>query len=136
MRRKVLPALVCLALLGLLYVGFVMDSRDLANYKKVRVGMSVDEVQAILGAGTPVRQDEVPSIVVPVNPQDAEDSLERARRAGGPRPTVRDYPTRHKPVVEGDTILRWVNGETGERILVAFRGGRVCEKHYWDPNYL
>lgn len=74
--------------------------------------------------------------MVPVDSQDAVDSLERARRSGGPPPTVQDFPTRSKPVVEGDYILRWVNNRTGERILVAFKDGRVCARHYWDPNYL
>jgi hypothetical protein len=112
------------------------DSRDLANYKKVQIGMTVDEVQAILGTGTPVRQTEVPSIVVALNPKDEEAARERARMNGGPPSTARDYPTKHKPVVEGDHILKWKNAETGELILVAFKEGRVCEKYFYDANYL
>lgn len=98
--------------------------------------MSMDELEAILGPGTAVNQDNVPSIVVAVNPLDEDLANAKARRSGGSPPTLRDYPTRLKPVVEGDLILEWVNAETGERVLVAFKGGMVCEKHYWNPNYL
>ena len=140
MRKFLVPIVIAILLGGILSASFyyclVADSRDYSNYKRIQVGMSVDEVQAILGPGTTVGQREVPGIVVAVNPGDEPASEERARRAGRSPPTARDYPTRIKPVVEGDTILRWVNGETGERILVAFRDGKVCEKHYWDPNYL
>jgi hypothetical protein len=136
--RKALlfAVLISLILLGLFSVFFVRESHDFVNYEKVQDGMSVEEVQAILGPGTPVKQEEVPGIVVAVNPQDAEDFRERARKSGGSPPTARDYPTRIKPVVEGDYILRWVNSRTKERILVAFKDGRVCEKNYYDPNYL
>jgi len=51
-------------------------------------------------------------------------------------PTARNYATRIKPLVEGDHILQWVDHWTGERILVAFKGGIVFEKNYWNPNYL
>ncbi len=135
-KALLLTAVLSLVLLGLGYVYLSMDSRDFTNYNAVRVGMSVEEVEAILGPGTEVKQKYVPSIVVPVNPQDAVDSLERARKSGAPPPTARDYPTRNKPVVEGDYILQWVNSETGERIIVAFKDGKVCEKYYYDPNYL
>ena len=134
--RKTILLLAALGLfLGLAYVCFVTESRDFANYTCIRVGMSIEEVQAILGPGTTVKQEEVPGFVVAVNPQDAVGSIGRARKVG-PIATCRDYPTRIKPVVEGDHILRWVNSETGERILVAFKDGRACEKDFYDPNYL
>jgi hypothetical protein len=123
------------ALGGVLYL-LGRESPDFANYTRVRVGMSVDEVQAILGPGTVIPQAKVPTVVRAVNPADEDAARERARRSGGPPPTARDYPVRRKPLVEGDYILRWVNSETGERILVAFKDGKVCEKNYWDPNYL
>ena len=135
-KALLLITVLSLVLLGLVYVCFPKESRDFANYKEVRVGMSVEEVEAILGPGAPVKQEEVPSIVVPVNPQDAVDSLERAKKSGATPPTARDYPTRIKPVVEGDYILQWKNSETWERIIVAFKDGKVCEKYYYDPNYL
>ena len=136
MRKFILIAIPSALLVGACYWLFWMESADYRKYKRVQVGMSVDEVQAILGPGTPIGQEKVPGIVVAVNPADVDASLERARRAGRSPPTARDYPTRVKPVVEGDFILQWVNDKTGERILVAFKDGKVCEKDYWDPNYL
>lgn len=44
MRKRLLPVLLCLTVFGLFYACFVMNSRDLSNYKKVRVGMSADDV--------------------------------------------------------------------------------------------
>ncbi len=137
MRKAILlTAGLSLVLLGLVYVCSLKESRDSANYQKIRVGMSVEEVEAILGPRTEVKQEDLPSNVVAMNPQDAVDSLERARKSGATPPTARDYPTQHKPVVEGDYILQWKNSETWERILVAFKDGKVCEKHHFDPNYL
>jgi hypothetical protein len=130
-----LVAALAITLGGALYALLGRDSPDLANYKRVRVGMSVGEVQAILGPGEEIDPKSVPGVVVAVNPADAESARERDRRTGT-QSTGRDYPTRIKPVVEGDLILRWVNGQTGERILIAFKDGKVCEKDYWDPNYL
>jgi hypothetical protein len=139
--RKPRSTLPFVALLGIIAFGVILhllcrDSPPQINYKKIQIGMTIEEVQAILGEGTLVRQTEVPSRVVPLNPKDEEAAIERARRAGGPVPTARDYPTRTKPIVEGDYILRWVNGSTGERILIAFKHGSVCEKDFYDPNYL
>lgn len=142
MRRSV--ALLLLAALGVilggwLYASFWRDSPDFTNYNRLQVGMSIDDVQAILGPGTAIPQSEVPGIVVAVNPGDdaaAAVTRDKAIRAGVTPPTARDYPTRNKPVVEGDLILRWKNERTWERILVAFKDGKVCEKHYWDPSYL
>jgi hypothetical protein len=134
--RLLLAAFLGAILGGCCYVCFWMESPDFANYKRVQVGMSVEEVEAILGPGTPVGQAEVPQIVVAVSPEDAVAARERERRPGGPPSTARNYPTRLKPVVEGDHILMWVSGKTGERILVAFKDGKACEKHYHDPNYL
>lgn len=122
--------------LGAFYGCSVKDSPYSNNYGRVQVGMTVEEVEAILGPGSSVKQSEVPTVVVAVNPADVQASEERAKRAGRWPQTARDYPVRHKPVVEGDLILKWVDDRTGERILVAFKDGKVCEKHYWDPNYL
>ncbi len=97
--------------------------------------MSVDDVQAILGPGTVVPASQVPGIVVAVNPADDAAAREKAIRSGVSPPTVRSYPTRIRGVVEGDTVFRWENSSTGERILVAFRDGKVCDKHYYDQNY-
>ncbi len=129
------------AFLGVISLGwcwsiFSGDSHDFTNYKRVQVGMSIEEVQAILGPGSLVKQAELPTTIVAVNPNDAVAAQEKEKMSGGSPTTTRDYPVRHKPVVEGDYILRWVNNRTGERILVAFKDGKVCEKDFYDPNYL
>lgn len=134
-RRSIPWAIAGLGLVGLVYAFISGESRFQQDYQRIQVGMSVDEVQAILGPGTPVKQREIPTTVVPVNPEDARAADERARKLGQSPPTTREYPTRHKPLVEGDYILRWTNSH-GERILVGFRDGKVCEKDYYDPNYL
>lgn len=118
---------------GLFYVVFWQDSPDFAKYKRIQVGMSVDEVQAILGLGTRINQSDVPQIEVFVNPADEKAAAEKMKKLG-PRWTtkIRDYPMRPKPIVEGDLILKWENDRTGARILIAFRDGKVCEKDYWE----
>ena len=125
MRKSLVPLLLIAAsgiTLGVVvYALLGRDSPDFANDKRIQVGMSVDDV---------------PGVVRAENPSDEDAARERARRAGGSPSTAREYPTRIKPVVEGDHILSWVNDETGERILIAFKDGKVCEKHYWDSNYL
>lgn len=123
-----------LAGLGLAYLMLVRESADFVKFKQIRIGMSVDEVQVLLGPGTPVAQGGVPSVVRAVNPDDAIASESRARQEGRSPSTVRDYPVRHKPVVEGDAVLEWVNAKTRERILVAFKDEKVCETYYHDPN--
>ncbi len=136
MQKVLVPLLLVVTLSSGLYALLLSDSHDFANYKRVRVGMSVDDVQALLGLGEVAIANDVPGIVVAVNPVDEKAAHEKWRRSGGPPPTARGYPTRIKPVVEGDYILKWVNSRTRERILVAFKDGKVCEKNYWDPNYL
>lgn len=133
--RLLLVGLLGAILLGLFCGWYSSDSPDYRNYKLIQTGMSIEEVQAILGPGTEIDSKEVPGVVVPVDPDEARASYERANRVGT-IPTARDYRTRIKPVVEGDYVLRWVNSRTFERILVAFRDGKVSEKHCWDPNYL
>jgi len=113
---------------------FLADSPSEKNYQKITVGMSVEEVEVLLGPGTVVHQNEVPGIVVSLNP--ADDARERESGSSGSPSTARNYPTRIKPLVEGDHILQWVDNKSGERILVAFKGGIVFEKNYWNPNYL
>ncbi len=119
---------------GLAYFVFVRESADFVKFKQIRAGMSVDEVQGLMGQGAPVAQDRVPSVVRAVNDADVIASEERARQEGRSPSTVRDYSIRNKPVVEGDAILEWINAETRERILVAFKGGKVCETYYHNPN--
>lgn len=129
--RRYLRILVLLPLLG--SSGCLnFEGPNFRKYQQVQVGMSMAEVEAILGPGTPVGANEVPTVVVAINAQDPIDAEERARRQGLPPPTVRDYPTRHKPVVEGDIIWQWRDG--AEVILVAFKAGKVSEKYYRIPS--
>jgi len=141
--RKALITLLSIAVCGIILAGtyyvystyyvYFWESPEFTKYRRIQVGMSVEEVQAILGPGTALNQTDVPTFVVAVNPKDAEAAKEKARRSGLPSPTTRDYPIRHQYVVEGDSILQWI-GRTGERILVAFKGGEVCQKDYWEPS--
>jgi hypothetical protein len=139
--RKVVFAILTLLTIGAVAVLFICiwtDSPYQKGYKSIQPGMSREEVEALLGPGTEVKQSEVPQIRVLVNPDDAvkiAEKDEQDRRAGRPPRTVRDpsYPTRSKHVVEGDQILHWHN-ETGEEIYVAFEDGRVREKWYWRPS--
>ncbi len=139
--RKPFVTLTLVAVIGVSLGGAALvlrgsDSRDAANYRRVRLGMSVADVQAVLGPGIMVSRAEVPGHVVAVNSADEHAADEQARRADGSPPTARNYPTRIKPIVEGNHILMWVNRKTGERTLVAFTDSVVCEKDFWDPNYL
>ena len=113
---------------------FPPDSTHYSNYQRIQEGMTLEEVQTILGPGTEIDLNEVPGIVVAENPAEELAFLQKARREGT-TPTSRSYPTRVKPVVEGDRVFRWIDEKTQERILVAFRNGKVCEKRFWDLNY-
>lgn len=141
MRKRTLAllTLVTLALAGCLLVGVwsFTDSPTTKNYQRVRVGMSLDEVEAILGPGRPIPQSQVPGHVRAVNPDDERAEIDEAKRAGRSPPTHRgNYPTHVVPVVEGDTVLEWVTPGSGERILLGFRGGKVSGRYYFDPNFL
>src|SRR5579871_5017442 len=102
------------------------------KYRLIEVGMTQDRVESLLGPGTEIPSSEVPTTVVPLNPDDARVSEDRARRLGLPPSTVRDYPIRQKPVVEGDRVFRWQGEHNGALILVALRAGRIVEKWYWE----
>ena len=106
------------------------------GYAQVRIGMSVEEVEAILGRGTLVHPDDVPCDLGPVRSDAAP--RKRAASPAGPASPLPDSPapTRPvviRPVVEGDLILRWENARSGAWILVAFRNGRACQKDCWAP---
>jgi hypothetical protein len=78
------------------------------NYQRVQVGMTQTEVEALLGPGTEIR-------------------------------TARHHPVENVPVVEGERFFEWpperppISGDP--YIIVTFREGRVCEKHYWEPSF-
>jgi hypothetical protein len=132
--RLGLIAIACLLTVGLAgYWLVTRDSPEEKNFKRVTVGMSVEEVEAILGPGTVMKQSEVMSYRVAVNPDEEAAFAERHRKAGTV-PTARDYATRNRHVVEGDLIYHWESGyyET----WIAFKDGKVCEKYLHNWNYL
>lgn len=119
---------------GVLFIWWIVrEPSEVRAYNRIEVGMSVEEVEAILGAGTVINQAQVPSYVVAVNPDEEAAFFERHRKAGT-IPTVRDYATRYKPFVEGDVIYLWKWGYY--EIWLAFKDGKVCEKWFRDLNYL
>lgn len=83
------------------------------NYERIRPGMTVAEVERLLGApGAEVRERELPGVVnwdVPV-----------------------DHPKRIKAVVTGERCLRWERGDS--YIVVSLRREKVAEKWYWEPS--
>ncbi len=130
MRRLALEVGLIILAAVVLFGWFWVPDPFVKKYRLVEVGMTQDRVESLLGPGTEIPPSEVPTTVVPLNPGDARASYERARRKGLPPPTVRDYPVRDKPVVEGDRVLRWLGEHNGALILVAFREGKVVEKWY------
>ena len=102
------------------YVTF--ESAEDRNFKRIAVGMSLEEVEAVLGPGTVMEQAEVMSHPVAVNLDEAAAFVERHRNAGTV-PTAREYATRLKPVVEGDVIYYWKSGYYDT--WIAFKDGKV-----------
>jgi hypothetical protein len=124
-------ALVGLALFALLH--WPAQPALYRNYERVENGMTMEQVQALLGPGREIGKDDMPSVVRPAPgvkvPKDPP---------GGPYRTVRDYPIVHAPVVEGDRFFEWPSDwpplSGGPYIIIGFRGGKVCDKWYWEPS--
>jgi hypothetical protein len=114
---------------------YPLDSTHYLKYQRIKRGMTLEEVEAILGPGTEIDFREIPEIVVAVDPAEERADHRKASR-GRTDPTSRPYPTRLRPVVMGQEVFRWVDDRIRERILVAFKDGKVCETHFWDPNSL
>jgi hypothetical protein len=82
------------------------------TFKKITLGMSLDEVEAILGPG---RQ-------IPVG------SVTRGRGSPSARETWNlDL------VIDGDQFFEWRDDEHGKRIELGMRDGKVCDKFFWEP---
>ena len=124
--------MVVLAVGGL--VGFVAhrERQFFVKYQSIQVGMTRAEVEAILGPGEEVEQKSVPSHVVPINAGDEIALYERAKKTGT-IPTARNYPVRHKPIVEGDLIFQWQRDGHMQTIYISFIDGCVVEKDFDDP---
>jgi hypothetical protein len=82
------------------------------------VGMTLEEVEALLGLGEEIEEMYAPHVVDWTQPLDS--------------------PKRLRPVVCGEKIYRWTdspNDGFGDRkVLISFVGGRVKEKWYWEPS--
>ncbi len=128
-------AWVAFSIVDFFFIGGYRTRPNFPNYERVQVGMTIEEVQAILGPGTPIEQADVPLCLAAVNPEDAVAAIEKEKRSGTVA-TGRTYPIRQKPSVQGDYILRWQTAI--DRVYVAFKEGKVCEKYYIDDyhNYL
>lgn len=85
-----------------------------ANYERIRPGMSLADVERLVGApGAETFEGQLPGVVdwsVPV-----------------------DHPKRVKAVVAGEQYFRWDDGN-GAEIIISLRGGVVAEKWYWEPS--
>ena len=81
------------------------------DFKRVEIGMTLQEVEAILGPGREISAKELPG-----EPDFDEPDLDK----------------RVKPVVQGDRFFEWLGG--GAEVFVAFRDGRVCDKWYWEAS--
>jgi hypothetical protein len=109
------------------------ESPEEQKFKRIADGMTVEEVEGILGAGEVIPQAEVMGYRVPVNPEEEEAFRERHRKVGTV-PTAREHETRNRYVVEGDPVYHWRLGSF--EVWVAFKDGKVCEKYLKDWNYL
>lgn len=110
--------LACLAVFAVLITAVTCWSNRTgifseANYERIRPGMTLAEVEHLLGGpGVEVSEPELPRTVdrtVPV-----------------------DHPRRQKPVVSGDRYIQWK--ERYSFIIVSLRGDVVAEKWYWEPS--
>jgi hypothetical protein len=81
------------------------------NFEKIRDGMTMSEVQALLGKGE-VRAE-------------SPESSELDERTGK---------FVWKPIVTGVEVFLW-EIPSQRRILVGFQDGRVCSKDFWEPYF-
>lgn len=119
----------------ILYVTYWYESPSFKNFKKIQIGMSIEEIETFLGSDV-VINPTVPGVVRAINAEDEIAFIEKFKREGKSPPNFRGYATRIQPVVEGDYILMWVIKNTGEKIFVAFIEGKVSGMYYFNPNYL
>jgi hypothetical protein len=86
------------------------------NYERIRVGMPLAEVEALLGCPG----QEIAPEYFPLSP-------------GLGQPLS---PERPVPVVSGDQFYRFEapEGFNGGEVIVGLEGGRVCDKWYWEES--
>jgi hypothetical protein len=107
-------ALLLVPLLCTLAVYFalcVFPGPTQCNYGRVSTGMTLSDVEAILGPG-----DEIPPGAVPVHARDKRGNIE---------------------FVTGDRFFQWPKGRGpfmagGRQIIIGMRNDRVCDKWWHD----
>jgi hypothetical protein len=82
---------------------------DWSSYLEIRIGMSLDEANGILGEGEKVPPSALPGIV----------------DFNGPIPRV-------IPAVKGQEFYKWSDGTN--KIIVGIRDGSIVDKYYWAPD--
>src|SRR5207302_1670877 len=99
------------------------------KYDQVQVGMTLTEVESILGPGSQISAKDLsgklitkPGFVEPPDPP------------GGPPRTVRMAPAVVVPEVQGDQFYQWWNPDHSEYSLVGMRDGKVCDKTFWQTS--
>ncbi len=112
--RHVLIALLVspfLLVMCLLTLAYYRDESFHSGYKQIQQGMSLEDVEAILGPGSRIATEQIPTF------PDFREPLEHRR----------------KPVVVGDMVLRWEHNY--DVIYVGFRNNSMCSKCYRDNSW-
>jgi hypothetical protein len=86
------------------------------NYERIRVGMPLAEVEALLGC--PAKE---------IVPEDSPLSSDFSQSVS---------PEWAVPVVSGDQLYRFEAPQSfkGGEVIVGLEGGRVCDKWYWEES--
>jgi hypothetical protein len=80
------------------------------RYNRIKVGMSLREVQTLLGPGEPVQRAHVPQVPPYVKPEVNGECA---------------------PVVDGDVFYAWYASATGDGVIyIGFCNGHVCDKNW------
>src|SRR5262249_9118926 len=94
-----------------LHKNFGEENKLFNTYQRINLGMSLKEVQALLGPGS-----EIPASEVPQSPDFSE----------------LDPDKRSKPVVNGDKYYIWI--VKGKKVVIGTTDDKVCGKWYWEPS--
>lgn len=112
MRRWVVAAIV-VAVVGQAYLAWWFLKPGVfshANYARIHEGMSLADVETLLGEpGRAVEERYLPFVV--------DRSVE---------------PRKLKPVISGQEYYQWDEG--ARYIIISLRDGVVAEKYYWEPS--
>ena len=99
---------ICLTLVGCSLYWYCFAGKPTeCSFSRVQAGMTLAQVERILGPGHQVPRERVAQVQGPL-------------QADG---------TGLKPVVEGDTFFAWTGG--GDGFWISFKNGRVKEKYHF-----